>query len=115
MATFNKIDRQQVYSFPAYHSLSSDEQALVLNVGDVFSRNVSTNEIAKLSTAAEAISAKDGGKEIYIVAQGDDVTLKTGTAYKTYKLGKTVAVPSESTAAKIVAGYRVDGLDNLVW
>ena len=110
MATFKRVDDQQVYSFTAY---SADGEELF--VGDVIDRNSATGEINKVASAADAMAAKVEGHELYLLAQSTAVTEKTGTAYKTYALDKKVVVSTDATDQSILAGYRIDNIDNINW
>ena len=111
MATFKRVDGQQVYSFTAYIDTDGDE----LFVGDVIDRNSATGEINKVASAADAMAAKVEGHELYLLAQSTAVTEKTGTAYKTYALDKSVVVSTDATDQSILAGYRIDNIDNINW
>lgn len=113
MAQFIRVDYQQVYTFKGYQTAANEGAALKLTVGDLISRNAATNEVAKITTMAAAKQAKDDGMELYIVAQGDAVTNKTGTAYKSYKISQDVTVGIAAASATLIAGYRVDNLDNI--
>ena len=79
----------------------------------MISRNAATDEVAKITTMTAAKQAKADGLELYIVAQGDAVTNKTGTAYKNYKISQDVKVGIAASSATLIAGYRVDNLDNI--
>lgn len=74
---FNKFENQSVYQV----NCAGGEAGITLNVGDLFSHDPSTNAIVKIETKANAKSAVASGLELYLVAQGDAVTEKTGTAY----------------------------------
>lgn len=110
MATFKRVDDQQVYSFTAY-----SEEELELFVGDVIDRNSSTSEINKIESAEDAMAAIVDGHELYLLAQSTAVTEKTGTPYKTYALDKKVVVSTDATDQSILAGYRIDNIDNINW
>lgn len=112
MAKFNRVDYQQVYSFDAY---DADAVSSTYKVGSVISRNKSTGEIAPIASAADAITALGNGLELYIIAQSDAVTYKTGTPYKSYALDDSVVVSTVSTSPSVIAGYRVDNIDNIEW
>ena len=103
---FKKYDEQQVYQVPA-----KNEAGIDLAVGDVFSQNPATHEIEKVTTKAEAVAALADQKELYLVAQSDDITYKTGVAYKTYKIGETVT--AEADVETIIAAYRITMVDNV--
>lgn len=110
MATFKRVDDHQVYSFTAYIAEDQD-----LYPGDVVDRNSSTGEINKVDSAADAMAAKVEGHELYLLAQSDAVTYKTGTEYKTYKLARKIDVSTDAADQSIVAGYRIDNIDNINW
>lgn len=103
---FKKYDEQQVYQVPAKNAAGID-----LAVGDVFSQNPSTHEIEKITTKAEAVAAAADQKELYLVAQSDAITYKTGTEYKSYAIGETVT--AEANVETIIAAYRVTMIDNV--
>lgn len=103
---FKKYDEQQVYQVPAKNAAGIE-----LVVGDMFSQNPATHEIEKIESKAEAITALSAQKELYIVAQSDDITFKTGVAYKTYKIEDTVK--AEANVETIIAAYRVTMIDNV--
>ena len=103
---FKKYDEQQVYQVPA-----KNEAGIELVVGDMFSQNPATHEIEKIESKAEAITALSDQKELYIVAQSDAITFKTGIAYKTYKIEDTVK--AEAGVETIIAAYRVTMIDNV--
>lgn len=103
---FKKYDEQQTYQVPAKNAAGID-----LAVGDVFSQNPSTHEIEKVVNKADAIAAMADQKELYLVAQSDAITFKTGTEYKTYKLGTTVE--AEADVETIIVAYRVTMVDNV--
>ena len=103
---FKKYDEQQVYQVPSVNAAGIE-----LEVGDVFSHNPATKEIEQVTTKAEAITALADQKELYLVAQSDDITYKTGVAYKTYKIGETVNL--EAGVEGIIAAYRITMVDNV--
>lgn len=103
---FKKFDEQQVYQVPAKHTTG-----LELEVGDVFSHNPATHEVEKIDTKANAIAAQGDQKELYLVAQSDAVTEKTGTEYKNYAISRIVTL--EANVEKIVAAYRITMIDNI--
>lgn len=103
---FKKFDEQQVYQVPCIN-----ETGLELEVGDVFSHNPATKEVAQVTTKANAIVALADQKELYLVAQGDPVTEKTGTGYKNYNISRIVNLAAETE--KIVAAYRITMIDNV--
>lgn len=103
---FKKYDEQQTYQVPAKNAAGIE-----LVVGDIFSQNPATHEIEKITEKADAIAAMADQKELYLVAQSDDITFKTGTEYKTYKLGTTVTAGANEET--IVVAYRVTMVDNV--
>lgn len=111
MATFRKFDNQQVYQI---HTTSETE----LKVGDVVSYNPANRELTKVTSKSDAIEKFADQKELFIVAQSDAVTFKTGRGYKNYKLDETVNGPiaaenlNEDGERTIVA-YRIETLANV--
>lgn len=103
---FKKFDEQQVYQVPCVN-----EAGLELEVGDVFSHNPATKEVEQVTTKANAVAAQANQKELYLVAQGDPVTEKTGTEYKNYNISRIVTLEAE--VEKIVAAYRITMIDNV--
>ena len=103
---FKKFDEQQVYQVPC---ISAD--GLALKVGAVFSHDPATKEVAEVSTKAGAVAALKDQKELYLVAQGDPVTEKTGTEHKDYNIGRIVTL--KAAEEKIVAAYRITMIDNV--
>lgn len=103
---FKKFDEQQVYQVPCMNA-----GGLELEVGDVISQNPDTHEVEQVSTKANAITALADQKELYLIAQSDAVTEKTGTEYKNYTIGRLVNL--EAGVEKIVACYRITMIDNV--
>lgn len=103
---FKKFDEQQVYQVPCVNALG-----LELEVGDVISHNPATKAVEQVSTKANAIAALGDQKELYLIAQSDAVTEKTGTAYKSYDISRIVNL--EAGVEKIVAAYRITMVDNV--
>lgn len=103
---FKKFDEQQVYQVPCINA-----DGLELEVGDVFSHNPATKEVEQVTTKANAVAAQANQKELYLVAQGDPVTEKTGTEYKNYNISRIVNL--EAATEKIVAAYRITMIDNV--
>lgn len=112
MAEFKRVDDQQVYTLEVY---DADAIAGTYSVGSVISRNPQTKEIALVENAAAAKAAIDDGQLLYLIAQSDAVTYKTGTGYKYYDLEKDVEVSTSSDAPSLLAAYRVDNIDNIIW
>ena len=118
MATFRKFDNQQVYRLPTVSTAQ-------LKVGDVVSYNPANRELTKVVSKANAIELFADQKELFIVAQSDAVTFKTGTEYKSKKLDETVNGPIAAenlvkvdiegvpTDARIIVAYRIDTLANV--
>lgn len=111
MATFRKFDNQQVYQL---HT-SSVEQ---FKVGDVVSYNPAARTLTKVPTRAEALALLADQKELYLIAQSDAVTFKTGTAYKSKKLDEVVNGPIaadnvDSNNERTVVAYRIETLANV--
>lgn len=111
MAQFKKFDNQQTYQLDCY---VDGDAAVELAVGALFARSTETGEITVISDLGDLEGANEAGTEIYMVAQSDAVTHKTGTAYKTYIVGNRKVVVSNSSAAKsLVVAYRVENIDNI--
>lgn len=108
MATFKKFDEQQVYQVPVYITGGAE-----LEVGAVFSQDPASHEGAVITAKDDAVAAIGAQKELYIVAQSDAVTYKTGTEYKNYAIGRTVTVGADAAHETIVAAYRVTFIDNV--
>lgn len=110
MAVFKRVDDQQVYTLNVY---DADAVEGTYKVGDVIGKNADTDEISKISSFADAKLAKDDGLEIYLIAQSDAVTYKTGTPYKTYDVEREVVVSTQQNDKSLLAAYRVDNIDNI--
>lgn len=110
MARFKRVNDQYAIQIDAYETLGND-----LHVGDVLSYNPNTKEAVKLTTLAGAITAESNGLQIIVISQGDQVTNKEGTAYKTYTVSSLVDMSNAKEAAKskIIVGYVVKDLTNL--
>lgn len=106
MFTFKKYDNQKTAQVSAKLASGSADWT----VGDLFSLVPDTGVAAKVSTLAEAKAAIVAGSQLYVVAQGDAVTDKTGTPYKSYKIDRTVKM---SNTPKIVVAYIVEDIHNL--
>ena len=116
MAEFKRIDNQQVYSLEVYDADAVNVAGnTTYKVGVVFSRNQETKEIAVVATATAAQEAIADGKTLYLMAQSSAVTEKTGTGYKNYNISKDVTVSTSSDTPTVVAAYRVDNIDNIIW
>lgn len=105
MATFKKFDNQEVYQLYT-------PTVIELEVGDVISYNVKTKEVVKIDTLDNAMAALTANKELFLVAQSDGVTYKSGKGYKTYKL-LDETVNSTGEGDHIVVAYRIENLANI--
>lgn len=103
---FKKFDEQQVYQVPA-----KSVGGIELEVGAVFSQNPATHEVEEVTKKSEAIAALADQKELYLVAQSDVVTEKTGTEYKNYSISRLVNL--KAGEEKIIAAYRITMIDNV--
>lgn len=110
MATFKKSIRVAATQLDAIPSSN-------LYVGDLVKYLYSTKAMTKISanvdineTIAEIEAAYAAGYQIYIIAQGDNVTNKEPTAYKNYNVGDVVA---SSETAKTVVAYRVKQVSDI--
>lgn len=106
MATFKKFDNQHVYQLVT-------ESVVELEVGDVISYNVSSKEVVKIDSMANAVAALADNKELYLVAQSDAITYKNGTQYKTARLVGADTVNSTGAGEHIIVAYRVETLSNV--
>ena len=107
---FKKYDEQQVYQVPV-----TGAAGLGLKVGDLFSYNPASHEIGKkITKKSEALALVDEGvRELYMVAQSYDITYKTDTAYKTYKISDNAGNEEDNIDELIIASYRVTMIDNV--
>lgn len=112
MAEFKRVDDQQVYTLEVY---DADAVLGTYSVGSVVSRNPETKEIAPVANAAAAKAAIDDGQLLYLIAQSTAVTEKTGTGYKHYDTDKQVTVSTNQDAPSLLAAYRIDNVDNIIW
>lgn len=112
MAEFKRVDDQQVYTLEVF---DADAASDTYSVGSVISRDSSTKEIAPVANAAAAKQAITAGLQLYVIAQSDAVTNKTGTGYKHYDLDKDVEVSTKSSEPSLLAAYRVENIDNIIW
>jgi diphthamide biosynthesis methyltransferase len=115
MATFKRFDNQKAVQFECGQA-SGNSSALTLNVGDLVSYVPATNIVAKITKASEVSTALGAGYKVYLIAQGDAVTNKSGTEYKTYKIGKTVTIPAYSAGnakTALLVGYDVTDVNNI--
>lgn len=102
---FNKFDEQKVYQVSVNPSDSHE-----LSVGDMIAVDTAkdVSEITRVAQANEALAA---GKTLYIIAQSDAVTDKTGTAYKSYDISRLVTLNAATPA--VVVAYKVTDLENI--
>lgn len=104
MATFKKFENQATKQL-----LVAEVPSGGLVVGDLITYTPSTKAIAKITKASEVETAFGAGKEVYLVAQGDNVTDKAPTAYKNYNVSKAVAAGTN----KVVVAYPVTNATNI--
>lgn len=107
MATFKRVNEQETRQLKCYA-----EDTLSLKSGDVVSFDFATETVAKCTDASE-VAAAATDKQIYIIAQSDAVTDKTGTGYKEYKISNTVVVDSDSSKRTVIVGYLVKDVTNI--
>ena len=102
---FKKFDEQKVYQVSVNPSDSHE-----LSVGDMIAVDTAkdVSEITRVAQANEALAA---GKTLYIIAQSDAVTDKTGTAYKSYDISRLVTLNAATPA--VVVAYKVTDLENI--
>ena len=112
MATFKRINEQETRQVACY-TTSTESADHVLTVGDVIGVNPATNLVTKCTDAAEVLASQASGDIIYIVAQGDAVTHKTGTGYKEYKISDSVTVSTDSDNKSNVVGFIVKDVTNI--
>ena len=110
MAEFKRVNDQYTVHFEAYETAGND-----LHVGDVLSYNPNTKEAAKLDGMDDVVTAASNGLEIFIIAQGDAVTEKTGTPYKTYTVSTIVDMSGHTSSGseKTITGYLVKDITNI--
>lgn len=106
MMVFKKYDDQQVYQVPATSASGID-----LKVGEMFAQLPSSKAVEKVTTKTQAETAIKAGKELYIVAQGDDITKGEELAYKNYKIGETVKAGANKEI--VIVAYKVTMIDNV--
>ena len=111
MVTFEKFRKQ-----PTQTVIGT--VATQLEVGDIVKFKPSVGAIVKFDanvsadeTYADIQTAIAGGYEIYVVAQGDNITYKIPTDYKEYDINRSVAT---SNVAKPVVCYRVKNASNVI-
>ena len=110
MAKFKRVNDQYTTQINAYCTATAQ-----LYVGDVISFNSNTGEAVKLTDLASCVTAVGSGLQVYIIAQGDAVTEKTGTDYKTYTVSTLVDMTGHQTDGqeKIIVAYLVKDLTNI--
>lgn len=104
MARFKKFDNQQVFQLVT-------ESSGVFEVEDMISYDADAQTVTLVDSYEKAKTAMGNGLELYIIAQSDAITYKTGTGYKSAKLGDE-KVTLDGTEHIIVA-YRVENLSNI--
>ena len=104
---FKKYDEQQVWQV----SCKSGDGELNLKVGDVIAVVPTTGVAKKTNKLSEALAAV-ATSDLYLIAQSDAVTEKTGTAnIKHYDISRDVTLKDSATS--IVAAYRITDLNNI--
>ena len=91
---FKKFEGQETVQIPV--------TSINAKVGDL----ISVEE--GVATVYSTIASAPADKKLYIVAQSDAVTEKTGTAYKSYEISRTVTAPEG-----IVVCYPVKDIEGL--
>jgi hypothetical protein len=107
MARFKKFDNQQVFQLVS-------KTVAEFEVGDLISYNADPDSqaVTLVDTYEKAKTAMSTGLELYIIAQSDAITYKTGTGYKSAKLGDET-VNLDGAEHNIVVAYRVENLSNI--
>lgn len=105
---FKKYDEQQTYQVECKNATGGE---LNLKVGDVISVDIVSKEIAKIENKTAAEAALADQNELYLIAQSDAITEKTGVEYKSYKISDDVVFDQDET--KIVVAYRITMVDNV--
>lgn len=105
MARFKKFDNQQVFQLVT-------ETVGVFEVEDMISYDADTQAVTLVDSYEKAKTAMGNGLELYIIAQSDAITYKTGTGYKSAKLGDE-KVTLDGAEHNIVVAYRVENLSNI--
>lgn len=106
MAKFKRFDNQVALQLDA--KLSSG--TATYHVGDLVEYIASTKVASKITTIANIETALGAGHKVILISQGDAVTEKTGTGYKSYAISDTVAM---STTEKTLVGYDVTDSTNI--
>lgn len=112
MAEFKRVNDQYTVSFEAYYTTGGK-----LSVGTVVAYNPNTKAITLVDGLDDAVTAKGNGNEIFIIAQSDAVTEKTGTPYKTYTISDEVDFTNHTSSGneKTITGYLVKDITNIVF
>lgn len=105
MARFKKFDNQQVFQLVT-------ETVGVFEVEDMISYDAKEQTVTLVDSYEKAKTAMGNGLELYIIAQSDAITYKTGTGYKSAKLGNE-KVTLDGAEHNIVVAYRVENLSNI--
>ena len=108
MATFKRVNEQETRQISCYLAAEA-----TIKVGDVLDFNPATGLVSKCSNQADLVACEATGNQVYIVAQSDAVTHKTGTGYKEYKLSDAVTISTDSSAKSVVVGYLVKDITNV--
>lgn len=104
MARFKKFDNQQVFQLVT-------ESSGVFEVEDMISYDADAQTVTLVDSYEKAKTAMGNGLELYIIAQSDAITYKTGTGYKSAKLGDEKV--TLDGAEHIIVAYRVENLSNI--
>lgn len=109
MAKFKRVADFEARTIPAKMSAAT-VGTVSFKPGDLVSYVPSTHVIAAVSTTADIVTALDAGNQVYMLAQSDAVTEKSGTEYKSYKINRNIAMTS---AEKLIVGYAVEDATNV--
>ena len=102
---FKKFEGQAVSQIEV-HPTDSHE----LEVGAMISVDTA-KEVAEITRVAQVNEALAAGKKLYILAQSDAVTAKSGTAYKSYDISRIITLNADTDA--VVVGYPVTDIANI--
>jgi hypothetical protein len=102
---FKKFDEQKVYQVSVNPKDSHE-----LEVGAMIAVDTA-KDVSEITTIAQANEALAANKTLYIIAQSDAVTDKTGTAYKSYDMSRMVTLNAATPA--VIAAYKVTDLENV--
>lgn len=105
MARFKKFDNQQVFQLVT-------STVAEFEVEDMISYDADAQTVTLVDSYEKAKTAMGNGLELYIIAQSDAITYKTGTGYKSAKLGDET-VNLDGAEHNIVVAYRVENLSNI--